>query len=81
MIDIPIIHFSVVWWNTLHQGSTLKWVGQSTIHSSMMWPLMVMLFAFFLFYVWAIFLRLRVLMVQYESSAAWMVQYQKRIGQ
>ena len=42
-INIPIIKYSVEWWNTLHQPSSIKIDGSSTIHSSMILPLMLML--------------------------------------
>ncbi len=48
-INIPIIKFSVNWWNTLHQGPSLKIMSDSTIHSSMLIPLGIMTAAFALF--------------------------------
>jgi heme exporter protein C len=42
-INIPIIKYSVEWWNTLHQPASIKLVGSSSIHSSMLLPLMLML--------------------------------------
>ena len=49
MINIPIIKFSVDWWTTLHQNTSVKITSESTIHSSMMLPLMLMTIAFALF--------------------------------
>ena len=43
LINVPIIKYSVDWWNTLHQPSSIKLDGTSTIHSSMLLPLMLML--------------------------------------
>jgi len=48
-INVPIIKFSVNWWNTLHQGSSLKIMSDTTIHSSMLIPLGIMTAAFALF--------------------------------
>src|SRR3989441_2477078 len=49
-INIPIIKFSVEWWNTLHQPASVLRLGGPTIAPSMLWPLVVMAFAFtFLF--------------------------------
>ena len=42
LIDIPIIKFSVDWWNTLHQPASVFRAGGSTISGSMLWPLLVM---------------------------------------
>jgi heme exporter protein C len=49
MLNVPIIKFSVDWWNTLHQNATVKIFSKSSIHSSMMLPLLVMTVAFALF--------------------------------
>ncbi|MES2212018.1 MAG: heme ABC transporter permease CcmC [Pseudomonadota bacterium] len=45
LINIPIIHYSVYWWQSLHQGATLKWTEPSLIDSSMMYPLLSMMVA------------------------------------
>src|SRR6201985_38535 len=45
-INIPIIKFSVEWWNTLHQGESVFRMGGPTIAASMLWPLIVMALAF-----------------------------------
>ena len=44
LINIPIIKYSVEWWNTLHQPASIKLSGSSTIHSSMLTPLLLMFF-------------------------------------
>ena len=49
LINIPIIKFSVNWWNTLHQPASIKLIGTSTIHSSMLMPLMLMFFVMLLY--------------------------------
>jgi heme exporter protein C len=48
-INIPVIKFSVEWWNTLHQPASIKLTGTSTIHSSMLVPLMLMLLVLLLY--------------------------------
>jgi heme exporter protein C len=45
-INIPIIKFSVEWWNTLHQPASLLRIGGPSIYPSMLWPLLIMLAAF-----------------------------------
>ncbi len=50
-LDLPIIHFSVEWWNTLHQPASLLRSGGAAIAPSMLWPLLVMLAAFQFFFV------------------------------
>ena len=49
-INIPIIHFSVVWWNTLHQPASVFRLGGPTIAPTMLWPLLVMAVAFTLLF-------------------------------
>jgi heme exporter protein C len=50
-VDLPIIKFSVDWWNTLHQGSSVFRLGGSTIDPSILMPLFVMAIAFTLLFV------------------------------
>ena len=50
LINIPIIKFSVDWWNTLHQPAAVLRLGGSTIHSSILVPLLVMVAAFTLLF-------------------------------
>ncbi len=58
-IDLPIIHYSVYWWNTLHQGATLKLFSPSAIDSTMQYPLLAMIAAFLCYYTILLFKRIR----------------------
>ena len=49
LVNIPVIKYSVDWWNTLHQPSSIKLDGTSSIHSSMLLPLMLMLLVLLLY--------------------------------
>ena len=49
LINIPIIKYSVEWWNTLHQPASIKITGTSTIHASMLMPLLFMFFVLILY--------------------------------
>ena len=49
LINIPIIKYSVDWWNTLHQPASINILSKSSIHSSMLFPLLIMTAAFALF--------------------------------
>ncbi|MDA9752976.1 heme ABC transporter permease CcmC [Candidatus Pelagibacter sp.] len=49
VINVPIIKYSVDWWNTLHQPASISILNESSIHSSMMFPLLIMTAAFALF--------------------------------
>ena len=48
-INVPIIKFSVDWWNTLHQPASINFLSKTSIHSSMLLPLFIMTAAFALF--------------------------------
>tara|TARA_B100000767_G_scaffold195984_1_gene182985 strand:+ start:944 stop:1651 length:708 start_codon:yes stop_codon:yes gene_type:complete len=49
LINVPIIKYSVDWWNTLHQPASIKLTGTSTIHLSMLTPLLLMFLVLFLY--------------------------------
>ena len=49
IINVPIIKYSVDWWNTLHQPASINVLSKSSIHSSMLFPLLIMTAAFALF--------------------------------
>ncbi len=60
-VDIPIVHFSVNWWNTLHQGATVLNANLSpTIHGSMAWTLLLGFVALTLAFVWMLLVRYRI---------------------
>ena len=58
-INIPIIKFSVNWWNTLHQPASVVKLDGPAVHSSMMTPLLLMAVAYIAFYVWMLTLRIK----------------------
>jgi len=59
-INIPIIKFSVDWWNTLHQPATISKLSAPSIHISMLTPLMLMTFAYILFLVTVFLMRYKI---------------------
>jgi heme exporter protein C len=59
MVNIPIIHYSVQWWHTLHQGATVFKFSKPNMAPVMLYPLYVMLSAYFLFYLYLLFIRLQ----------------------
>ncbi len=70
-VNIPIIHFSVEWWNSLHQGPTVTKFDKPSIHWSMLLPLLLMAVAFQIYYVWALFFRVRAELLQRERNSRW----------
>jgi heme exporter protein C len=71
VVNIPIIHYSVVWWNTLHQGATIMRLDGPAIDESMRWPLFAMIGAFYLYYFIVLMLRARGEVLNRESRSRW----------
>lgn len=72
MVNIPIIYKSVDWWNTLHQGASLKLTSAPTIHGSMLYPLFIMIAGFYLLYAALLLLNLRCEILSNERNNRWL---------
>ncbi|HWG72367.1 MAG TPA: heme ABC transporter permease [Steroidobacteraceae bacterium] len=71
VVNVPIIHYSVTWWNSLHQGPTLAKIGKPSMVPSMWVPLVVMLLGFMLFYGGVLCMRLQGEILNRERQAKW----------
>lgn len=71
VVNIPIIHYSVEWWNTLHQGATVAKFDKPSMHPDMLIPLLVMAMAFKVFYAIALLMRCRNEVLQREQNNRW----------
>lgn len=71
VVNIPIIHYSVEWWNTLHQGPTVTKFDKPSIHLSMLLPLLSMAVAFKVYYGMALLVRARNELLQRERNTGW----------
>jgi len=71
VVNIPVIHFSVEWWNSLHQGPTVTKLDKPSIHYSMLIPLLLMALAFQVYYVLALFQKCRAELLQRERNSRW----------
>jgi heme exporter protein C len=71
VVNLPIIHYSVVWWNSLHQGATVAKLGKPDIELSMLWPLLSMMLGFMCFYAAVLCIRLRGEILDRERQATW----------
>ena len=71
VVNIPIIHYSVEWWNTLHQGPTVTKLDKPSIHLSMLIPLLLMAGAFQLYYFTVVLMRARVEVMERERKSDW----------
>ena len=72
VINVPIIYFSVKWWNTLHQGSTINMGKASTMAPIMLKAMLIMMLAFWLYSVAVILTRARREIEDRERTAAWL---------
>ena len=63
-INLPIVKFSVDWWNTLHQPASIMRSGGISIDSSMLWPLAIMALAFQTFFILIIILRSHSMLIE-----------------
>ena len=70
VINVPIIYFSVQWWNTLHQGATIRLLNKPTIVPKMAAALFIMLGACWLYSIATVLLRLRCTIIEREQNAA-----------
>ncbi len=69
VVNIPIIHYSVYWWATLHQPGTLIRAGGPRAPMSMIWPLLVMIAGFVALYVWLLLERMRSAIDRQKAAA------------
>ena len=71
LVDLPIIHYSVYWWSTLHQGATLLTWSKPKIHASMLYPLIIVLIGFGLYSLWLLLFSARSELLWREHKQAW----------
>jgi heme exporter protein C len=71
VINVPIIHYSVVWWNSLHQAPSVMRLARPTMPASMLVPLLMMLLGFTLFFAAVVLVRLRAQILLRERGGAW----------
>ncbi|MBL09879.1 MAG: heme ABC transporter permease [Acidiferrobacteraceae bacterium] len=71
VVNLPIIHYSVDWWNTLHQGATIMKPEAPSMHISMLIPLLTMVIAFHLHFITVALLRVRCELFEAEKRKRW----------
>lgn len=71
VVNVPIIHYSVIWWNTLHQGPTLFAEGGPAMTNDMLVPFLIMFAGFTLFFYWLLLMRLQAEIVERERGTRW----------
>jgi heme exporter protein C len=73
VINLPIIHYSVEWWNTLHQGATILKLGKPSMPVEMLWPLLLSILGWALVSVAIFLLRMQNEILERELRRPWVV--------
>ncbi len=71
VVNIPIIHFSVEWWNTLHQGATISKIAKPSMEATMLTSMLTMMIALSLFFAVVTLIRARGLTLEQDSRGKW----------
>src|SRR5699024_8639167 len=71
VVNVPIIHYSVVWWNTLHQGATVFRLDGPSMQTSMLVPLLASALGFTLMFGWIVLWQVRVQLLWRERRSRW----------
>jgi len=77
VVNIPIIYFSVKWWNTLHQGASVNMTKAPSMAATMFAGMIVMAFGFWFYSIAAAFMRARCIMLERERASEWVNDYAK----
>jgi len=71
-VNVPIIYFSVKWWNTLHQGSSINLTRAPSMASIMLWGMLIMALSFWMYSIAVILSRVQCIIAERERRAAWL---------
>ena len=70
-VNVPIIYFSVKWWNTLHQGASVSVTKGSSMAQTMLWAMLLMALAFWAYSIAMALYRVRSIILQRERQSRW----------
>ncbi len=71
VVNVPIIYYSVQWWNTLHQGASVSMATGSKMAATMLMAMLIMTIAFWMYSIAVILARVRCVMIERESLPTW----------
>lgn len=71
VVNLPIIHYSVIWWSSLHQGPSIKKLDSPSIETGMLWPLLLLILAATLFFGAVLLTRVRAEVLEREQNSRW----------
>jgi heme exporter protein C len=70
-VNVPIIYFSVQWWNTLHQGASVSLTRAPSMAATMFWGMILMSMAFWMYSIAVALMRVRVIILEREARSDW----------
>lgn len=76
-VNVPIIYFSVKWWNTLHQGASVSLTKAPSMATTMLTAMLIMTFAFWAYAFAVVFMRTRAIVLEREAHTAWVDELTK----
>ncbi len=79
-INVPIIYFSVKWWNTLHQGSSINLTKAPSMAAIMLWGMLVMALCFWMYSIAVILSRVQCVIAEREKRAAWLQELASEVS-
>ncbi len=71
VVNVPIIYFSVKWWNTLHQGSSVSLNKSPTMAATMLWGMLLMALCFWMYSIAVALMRVRAIILERETHTEW----------
>lgn len=80
VVNVPIIYYSVRWWNTLHQGATIKMSGGSSMDPVMLWTMLIMTLGFWAYAIAVVMTRVRGIILEREKNTTWVTELVKAGG-
>ena len=72
VVNVPIIHYSVLWWNTLHQGPTFSKLDRPSMATEFLIPFLIMMVGFTFCFSWLLLSRLKAEIVERERDTRWL---------
>jgi len=79
VVNVPVIYFSVQWWNTLHQGASVSLKGSSTMATTMLWGMLLMALGFWMYSIAVALSRVRCVMLERERHTEWVAEELRRL--
>jgi heme exporter protein C len=71
VVNVPIIYFSVKWWNTLHQGASVSLSKAPSMATTMLWGMLIIALAFWMYSIAVALARARIIILEREHGARW----------